>query len=131
MYNFSNPANDFNLQIKEKSSRVSISHYFNDLNAFVSCYFTAKTGSIPVRFIEGDIRNINDIDKAFQKATVVIHNAAIVDVTSSPDEAKMNRVNIQGNMDRQLFYISFVNYFELFQKLETSFLLKQTSIFFI
>lgn len=73
------------------------------MDEIVSRHFTAKTGSIPLRYIKGDIGNINDIDEAFQEATVVIHNAAIVDVTSSPDEAKMNRVNIQGIVDTQFF----------------------------
>ena len=44
----------------------------------------------------GDLCNIDDVQCALQGASVVVHNASVVDVTSLPDKDKIYRVNVQG-----------------------------------
>ena len=62
----------------------------------IFCYNPTGDSQIPLRHYKGDICNQDDLQKAFDGATIVIHNASIIDVCSSPDLDKIHRINVVG-----------------------------------
>ncbi|XP_072049937.1 NADPH-dependent 3-keto-steroid reductase Hsd3b5-like [Amphiura filiformis] len=49
-----------------------------------------------IKYVKGDIDDIDQLQSAFQDATAVIHSAADISVTTSPDIEKLQRVNVKG-----------------------------------
>ncbi|XP_072048390.1 NADPH-dependent 3-keto-steroid reductase Hsd3b5-like [Amphiura filiformis] len=49
-----------------------------------------------IKYVKGDIGDIDQLQSAFQDATTVIHSAADISVTTSPDIEKLQRVNVKG-----------------------------------
>ena len=51
---------------------------------------------VHLRHYEGDINNNDDLEKAFDGATMVIHNASVIDTTCNPDAKTLHRINVLG-----------------------------------
>ncbi|XP_072049936.1 3 beta-hydroxysteroid dehydrogenase/Delta 5--_4-isomerase type 3-like [Amphiura filiformis] len=49
-----------------------------------------------IKYVKGDIGDIDQLQSAFQDATTVIHSAGDISVTTSPDKEKLQRVNVKG-----------------------------------
>ena len=58
-------------------------------------FFTGEHAS-KVKFMLGDITNLESIRDAFTGVNVVIHTASFIDTSNLPDDAKMNNVNVKG-----------------------------------
>ncbi|XP_033118837.1 3 beta-hydroxysteroid dehydrogenase type 7-like [Anneissia japonica] len=55
-----------------------------------------KDTAIQLRHISGDITDLNDIRRACEGATIIIHTAGKVDVTACPNVHSLNLVNVTG-----------------------------------
>lgn len=51
---------------------------------------------VPVEIIKGDVRNMETVLKACETVDCVIHAAALIDVSLSPDAANMQAINTEG-----------------------------------
>ena len=58
--------------------------------------FTADKTSTEVVDFQGDVCNTKDVAKALAGATTVYHTAALIDVSSFPDYAKLEEINVKG-----------------------------------
>ncbi|XP_072016355.1 3 beta-hydroxysteroid dehydrogenase type 7-like [Amphiura filiformis] len=68
-----------------------------DMQPFELCSgFGVIDSSITLRQFQGDICNQAHLEKAFAGATVVIHNASVIDTSSIPDKVRLHRINVQG-----------------------------------
>ena len=95
-------------QVKVNRRCIRITHFqkvyknaSNTINIFDHCDFLLHTAhsnnsKAPIKYIKGDICEKDQLNAAFSEATAVIHSAAYVRVTTSPDTETIQRVNVQG-----------------------------------
>lgn len=56
----------------------------------------------------GDVTHFEDVKKAVEGVDVVIHAAAVIDVSPQPDTETMNAVNVEGIVISLIFSFTYV-----------------------
>lgn len=64
-----------------------------------------------MQIITADIRNEVQLLKALNGVDVIIHCAALIDVSLFPDESELQSINVEGMDDRKSMY--FLSYFNV------------------
>ena len=52
-----------------------------------------------MKIFTGDIRNMQDVTRAFHGATDVIHCCGFISIGTFPDKAKMHSINVEGDVN--------------------------------
>ena len=57
----------------------------------------------------GDLLNLDDVSKAMNGVSMVIHTAGVVDIRMFPDVEKLKKVNVEGSFSARNYFKSIIS----------------------